>query len=86
MKDKDPFANTDAKPKDNVTFLGVITRYWFRKSGMIVWIPIYLIFIVTFGSLFYLFSSSGMGFLISFMVSAIHFVYRLVIRFQAYFE
>ena len=49
IKDKDPFANTGAKPKDNVTLGNEIIRYWFRSSGMIVWIPIYLIFVVIFG-------------------------------------
>ena len=30
VTDRDPFANTDAEPKDNVTAIGFLTRLVFR--------------------------------------------------------
>jgi len=74
MKDKDPFANTDAKPKDNVTAFGVLARFWFRSSRIGVWVPLYLIF----GIIFYVAFNSSLGFLIG----AIYGIYRFVTRFR----
>ena len=41
VTDKDPFANTDAEPKDNVTVLGFFSRLilrfgFYRLMGMLV--------------------------------------------------
>tara|TARA_B100001146_G_C15860520_1_gene297514 strand:+ start:57 stop:251 length:195 start_codon:yes stop_codon:yes gene_type:complete len=53
VKDKDPFANADAEPKDNITTLGFIMRAAFRyfKITLIFYIISALIYYYVFGSI-----------------------------------
>ena len=53
IKDKDPFANVDAKPKDDITTLGFIMRATIRyfRITVIFYIIVALIYYFIFGSI-----------------------------------
>jgi len=53
IKDKDPFANVDEKPKDNITTLGFIMRAAIRyfRITIIFYVIVALIYYFIFGSI-----------------------------------
>lgn len=56
IKDKDPFANTDAKPKDDISALGFIMR------AIIRYVRILIVFYIVVAVIYFLISGSVLGF------------------------
>ena len=56
IKDKDPFANTDAEPKDDISALGFIMR------AVIRYVRILIIFYIVVAVIYFLVSGSVLGF------------------------
>lgn len=56
IKDKDPFANTDAEPKDDISALGFIMR------AVIRYVRILIVFYIVVAVIYFLVSGSILGF------------------------
>ncbi len=56
IKDKDPFANTDAEPKDDISALGFIMR------AVIRYVRILIVFYIVVAVIYFLVSGSVLGF------------------------
>ena len=56
IKDKDPFANTDAEPKDDISALGFIMRAILR------YVRILIVFYIVVAVIYFLVSGSVLGF------------------------
>ena len=56
IKDKDPFANADAKPKDDISALGFIMR------AVIRYVRILIVFYIVVAVIYFLVSGSILGF------------------------
>ena len=56
IKDKDPFANTDAEPKDDISALGFIMR------AIIRYVRILIVFYIVVAVIYFLVSGSVLGF------------------------
>lgn len=56
IKDKDPFANTDAEPKDDISALGFIMRAILR------YVRILIVFYIVVAVIYFLVSGSILGF------------------------
>ena len=56
IKDKDPFANADAKPKDDISALGFIMR------AIIRYVRILIVFYIVVVIIYFLVSGSVLGF------------------------
>ena len=55
IKDKDPFANTDAEPKDDISALGFIMR------AVIRYVRILIVFYIVVAVIYFLVSGSVLG-------------------------
>ena len=56
IKDKDPFANADAKPKDDISAFGFIMR------AIIRYVRILIVFYIVVAVIYFLVSGSVLGF------------------------
>ena len=56
IKDKDPFANTNAEPKDDISALGFIMR------AVIRYVRILIVFYIVVAVIYFLVSGSVLGF------------------------
>ena len=56
IKDKDPFANTDAEPKDDISALGFIMR------AVIRYVRILIVFYIVVAVIYFLVSGAVLGF------------------------
>ena len=56
IKDKDPFANTDAEPKDDISAFGFIMR------AIIRYVRILIVFYIVVAVIYFLVSGSVLGF------------------------
>ena len=56
IKDKDPFVNADAKPKDDISALGFIMR------AIIRYVRILIVFYIVVAVIYFLVSGSVLGF------------------------
>jgi|TARA_B100001079_G_scaffold231223_1_gene210781 hypothetical protein len=56
IKDKDPFANADAKPKDDISALGFVMR------AIIRYVRLLIVFYIVVAIIYFLVSGSVLGF------------------------